>query len=397
MAMAKLHPEFRLGDLCAIQSGGTPSRSERSYWGKGIPWAKISDIEATQGDLKETEEQITTDGLRAIRGRLFPKGTVLFAIYGSVGKLAVAGQELSANQAILGIQIHDQRKLSPRYLVSWLRSQQRRFESEANGVAQRNLSAGYVRDLMIPVPGIDEQHHITDIIDQADALRHKQLKADQLADDLVQSLFLDMFGHPVKNPKGWSTGTLRDLIEDIEAGWSANGEDRPIGDNEMGVLRVSAVTSGIYKPEEVKVVSDLQRRKLIIPNKGDLLFSRANTKDLIAATCLVHEEDPRVFLPDKLWRLIPRDGRATAAFLKYLISFPRFRWTIACKATGTSGSMLNISQDKVLETPCIIPPYNLMKQFHLAVFQIADVRIKQNKAIGYGQDVFAALSREYFG
>jgi len=293
----------------------------------------------------------------------------------------------------------DPKALDRRYLTHFLRSS--KFVAWASkktaGAKMPRLSMDQFWDYQIPILGLPEQRRIADILDQADALRRKQQKADLLADDLIHALFLDIFGNPVQNPKGWNTGTLRDLIEDIEAGWSAKGEDRPLEPKEMGVLRVSAVTSGVYKPEEAKAVSDLQGRSVIVPKKGDLLFSRANTKELVAATCLIHEEDLHVFLPDKLWRLIPRKGRATTAFLKYLISFPRFRWTIASKATGTSGSMLNISQDKVLETPCIIPPHDLMQRFHRAVFEIAEVRIQQHKAIECGHGAFDSLSQQFFG
>jgi len=113
-----------LGELCEMSSGGTPLRSEDRYYTDGtIPWVKIGDIEnADAGVINWTEEFITEEGLAAINGRSFDKGTVLFAMYGSVGKVAVAGMTLSTNQAILGIR-PDQGKLHTDYLVHWLRSQ----------------------------------------------------------------------------------------------------------------------------------------------------------------------------------------------------------------------------------------------------------------------------------
>ena len=83
-----------LKDVCDIQSGGTPSRSNKEYWDGDIPWAKISDIEDAKGVLVITEEKITEEGLSAIRGRIFQPGTLLFAMYGSVGKTAIAGMKV---------------------------------------------------------------------------------------------------------------------------------------------------------------------------------------------------------------------------------------------------------------------------------------------------------------
>lgn len=90
----------KLSDYCDISSGGTPSRKNSSFFSGEIPWAKISDIEnAENGIIFSTEEKISEDGLANIRNKLFPKGTLLFAMYGSIGKIAISGVELSTNQA----------------------------------------------------------------------------------------------------------------------------------------------------------------------------------------------------------------------------------------------------------------------------------------------------------
>ncbi|MDT8309630.1 MAG: restriction endonuclease subunit S [Bacteroidales bacterium] len=99
-----------LSEVCDIQSGGTPSRLKKEFWNGEIPWSKISDIEKSDGILLETEESITVKGLKAIRNRMFNPGTLLFAMYGSVGKAAIAGIEVSTNQAILGITVKDKKK-----------------------------------------------------------------------------------------------------------------------------------------------------------------------------------------------------------------------------------------------------------------------------------------------
>jgi len=386
-----------LGTCCDIISGATPKREKPAYWGGDIAWATPKDISNLEGNiLTDTPEHITDAGYRACSATIMPKGSILFSSRAPIGLVAIAGRDMCTNQGFKSLV--PKKGLNNRYLFWCMKRFAPHVAAMGRGATFKEVNKEVMERVEIPIPDDEkEQRRIADILDQADALRRKQQKADLLADDLIHALFLDLFGNPVQNPKGWNTGTLRDLIEDIEAGWSAKGEDRPLEPKEMGVLRVSAVTSGVYKPEEAKAVSDLQGRSVIVPKKGDLLFSRANTKELVAATCLIHEEDLHVFLPDKLWRLIPRKGRATTAFLKYLISFPRFRWTIASKATGTSGSMLNISQDKVLETPCVIPPHDLMQRFHRAVVEIAEVRIRQQKAIEFGHGAFDSLSQQFFG
>jgi type I restriction enzyme S subunit len=187
-----------LGNVCSIHSGGTPNRSIDSYWGGDIPWAKISDLEASgDGYISDAEEHISEEGLEAIRGRIFDDGTLLFAIYGSVGKAAIVRGAVSTNQAILGIK-PDSSCLDLSYLKFWLRSQQSKFNQDAQGVAQKNLSAGYVRALEIPLPPLPEQKRIAAILDKADAIRRKRQQAIQLADDFLRAVFLEMFGSVIE-------------------------------------------------------------------------------------------------------------------------------------------------------------------------------------------------------
>lgn len=182
-----------LGRICEIESGGTPLRSRREYYGGGIPWVKISDISACPGLVTKTEETLTTEGLRAIRGRLFPVGTVLLAMYGSIGKVAVAGVELSTNQAILGIGIKDKARLDARYLVHWLEHMRGWLTSRGNGVAQQNISAGMVRSLKIPLPKLEEQLRISSTLDRVSTLRQKYLEAGRECGNLLEVLSRDAF------------------------------------------------------------------------------------------------------------------------------------------------------------------------------------------------------------
>lgn len=218
----------KLGDICEIKSGGTPSRTQDRYYGGSIPWAKISDIERSNGTIFQTEETLTEDGLNAIRGRLFPKGTLLFAIYGSVGKMAFAGREISSNQAILGIQIKNRNILNDKYLYRFLEFRRDSFEHDAMGITQKNLSATYVRDIEIPNVLLSEQKRIAAILDQADDLRRARRRSVERLNDLSQAIFYEMFGDPIINPKQWpedkKLGDVAEIVSGITKGRKLKGQ-----------------------------------------------------------------------------------------------------------------------------------------------------------------------------
>ena len=250
----------------------------------------------------------------------------------------------------------------------------------------------------MPVPPMSEQRRVADLLDKADAIRRKRKHAIALTDDLLRSTFLDMFGDPVTNPKRWELGEVRSLLSDIEAGWSANGEARPRENGELGVLKVSAVTSGWFRPDEHKAVPAMEiDRPLVAPRRGDLLFSRANTREHVAAVCLVDVDVPGLFLPDKLWRLTPDSQRATSEFLRYLLGHGRLRQELTKTATGTSGSMLNVSMEKLQSLLVPIPPRKLQLVYSEIVRASLGARADQVLAASAAHALSASLVQSSFG
>ena len=155
---------------------------------------------------------------------------------------------------------------------------------------------------------------------------------------------------------------MDDLVADIVSGTNVSGQQRPLEDSEYGVLRISAVTRGVFDSSEYKAVTDVTGINMIHPHKGDLLFSRANTSEMVGATAIVDNDYDRLFLPDKLWRLDPAN-KVETVFLKALLSSPAIRAEMSKVSTGSSGSMQNISMAKFRKLPAFLPPLALQQEF----------------------------------
>ncbi|NCU04814.1 MAG: hypothetical protein GXC73_12590 [Chitinophagaceae bacterium] len=205
--------KVKLGDLCDMNSGGTPRRNNPDYYNGNIPWAKISDIESANGFIETTEEKISIEALQSIGNRIFPKGTLLLAMYGSVGKTAITGIEMSTNQAILGIRPKDESQIYLPYLKHWFHFIKESLMHRAVGGTLQNISLGIVKELQIPLPPLPIQQKIAAILDQADALRKKDRELLAKYDELLQAVFYDMFGDPVKNEKEWEKVKLDSICE----------------------------------------------------------------------------------------------------------------------------------------------------------------------------------------
>ena len=204
-----------LKDLCIMKSGGTPSRKNPSFYEGEIPWAKISDLEfSPDGYIHDTKEHITQEALASINNRFFDAGTLFLAMYGSVGKTGISKIPMTTNQAILGINIKEKDLLDIDYLKYWFKTIKKRLLNRAVGAALPNISLTIVKELKIPLPPLDQQKKIAAILDSADAYRQKTKALIEKYDALTQSLFLDMFGDPVSNPKGWGILRFDELVAD---------------------------------------------------------------------------------------------------------------------------------------------------------------------------------------
>jgi type I restriction enzyme S subunit len=158
-------------------------------------------------------------------------------------------------------------------------------------------------------------------------------------------------------PNGWQEKKIFELTAALEAGASVNGEDRFKQQDEVGVLKVSAVTYGRFDEYAYKVVSDAEERgRLFVnPTRDSIIVSRANTLELVGASAYIDKDYFELFLPDKLWKITTKDGHS-ARWLSHILSMQTTRSQISNRATGTSGSMKNISQDAFLSIPVLTPP-----------------------------------------
>lgn len=166
---------------------------------------------------------------------------------------------------------------------------------------------------------------------------------------------------------------LGELLASVEGGVSVNSEDRVARDGEIGVLKTSAVTYGTFAPHEHKAVVPVERaRAKRAVRGGTILFSRMNTPGLVAASAYVEKDHPHLFLPDRLWELVVQPG-VDARWLSQVLASAPVRAELSARASGTSGSMKNISKEKLLSLPIAVPSLDEQRRI-AAVLSALDAR-----------------------
>jgi type I restriction enzyme S subunit len=261
--------------------------------------------------------------------------------------------------------------LTSEFLVQVLNSSSGRAltASRMDGLAIRRLTLATIGSLAVPIPPIPEQRKIAAILSSVDETIEKtegviaQLEVVKKA-MLEELLTRGMPGRHTrfketeigKVPEGWEVATLGDRLAGIDAGWSPLCEAQPATGEEWGVLKVSSVTWGEFRPEENKrLPSGLDPRPEATVAHGDVLISRANTPELVGRAVVVRESWPRLMMSDKLLRLRPKSDRADGRFVCHSLSSTRAREYLKESATGSSRSMRNLSQDKIRALPIAWP------------------------------------------
>jgi type I restriction enzyme S subunit len=384
----------KLSQLLDISIGRTPSRGKTQYWGEGHRWVSIRDMSSKT--ITRTKEQITDLAVTEARCKLVKEGTLLFSFKLTIGKMAFAGCDLFTNEAIAAFEIKDARELNPDFLYYALQSAS--YGGSNQAVMGKTLNSKTLAEIEIPFPPLEDQIRIAHLLGKVEGLIAQRKQHLQELDGLKESVFLQIFGDPVRNEKGWDVQPCFKAVLDISSGTSYGGEDRVFEhDDEIGVLKISAVTKGFFDHSEYKVVNPLQISKALrFVKRGDFLISRANTLELVAACCVVPRDYPRLFLPDKLWVLDLNPELLKPQYFNCLLKNKRFRDLVRKLASGGHDSMLNISMKKflTLNVPC--PPLGMQTQFSAIVEKVERAKSHYQQSLTELETLYGALSQQAF-
>jgi type I restriction enzyme S subunit len=285
-----------------------------------------------------------------------------------------------------------------RYLHYFLRLDRVRSEGQrrmTGSGGQRRVPATYLAELEIPLPPLPEQRRIAAILDQADTLRTQRRAALAQLDSLTQSLFLDMFGDPVTNPKGWDIKHMSELF----ASTPIFGTMIP-GDASGGAwlcLRVANIQDWQLTLADQKYVdlpnSMIERHSV---KDGDLLMARAIATQDHLGKCIVARPGKSQWAFDShLMRLRFAPDRALPDFIRQALRTPGGR-SIFLKASRKSSVQYNINTKEISALALPLPPLPLQQTFATRVQAIEALKTQHRAALAAQDALFASLQQRAF-
>ena len=385
----------KLSEICNIQSGGTPSRSCVEYWENGkIPWVKISDIK--DKELNQTEEFITELGVEKSSAKLFPKGTILYSIFATLGEVCILNIDATTNQAIAGLQLTNESVL-PDYLYYYLVSKKDFVNYIGRGVAQNNINLKILRNMEIPIPNKEEQERIVlrlNKLNQCISLRKQQLKK---LDELVKSRFIEMFGDPVANPFNWKTVLLKNATSKIGSGATPKGGKESYQSEGITLIRSMNVHDGRFEYKDLAHITDEQAKQLdnVVIEENDVFINITGAS--VARSCIV----PKHILPARVNQHVAII-RCISSMLNPVFANNMFL-NISFKGQlldiGESGGATRqaITKQQLEMLNVILPPIDLQNEFATFVEQTDKLKFEVKEALEKLEILKKALMQEYFG
>ena len=272
------------------------------------------------------------------------------------------------------------------------------FMRTVSGVGGSLLRArpAEVFKIQIPLPPLPEQRRIAEILDKADALRAKRRAALAQLDGLTQSIFLDMFGDPATNPKGWPRPSLLTLLETaevfVDGDWVESKDQDPDGD--VRLIQLADVGDGIYLDKSSRfLTSDTARRLRCTPLQvGDILVARM--PDPLGRACLFPGDRREAVTVVDVCIIRPGPEGPHPTWLMCCINTTGFRSLIAREATGTTRS--RISRGNLSRLPIIAPPLLLQQEFAHRLEAVTRLREGSASAGTQCSSLFASLQHSAF-
>ncbi len=375
---------IKLGDVITFRGGGTPRKDVPEYWSDEIPWATVKDFKGLV--LERTQDFISPQGLASSASNLIPSGHVIIPTRMALGKAAINAIDLAINQ--------DLRALIPKvpidtvYLLHMMLGLSDEIQSYGSGATVKGITQEKLSELKIPLPPIEEQRRIAAILDAADALRVKRRESIAQLDALLQSTFLDMFGDPVINQKGWRVAHLGEIAS-LDRGVSKyRPRNAPflLGGEYPLVQTGDVANSGGYIRNYNATYSELGLKQSKLWPAGTLCITIAAN---IAKTGLLTFD---ACFPDSVVGFIPDEDSCNVEYIQALFVF--FQEILEKKAPQVAQKNINLQILRSLSIP--LPPLSLQRRFASIVEAAERQKARLRAHLDELDTLFASLQSRAF-
>jgi type I restriction enzyme S subunit len=383
---------LRIKDIGNVISGSTPKTGIERYWNGNISWVTPKEMSQLNTQfLNETERKITYEGFKSCSTIIIPKGNVLFTSRAPIGLVAVNNIDVCTNQGFKSIILNQ--GISALYVYYYLKLNKKRLNDLGTGTTFKELSKSTFEKFEIPIPPLPTQLHIANLLSKAEQLIAQRKESIRLLDEYVKSVFVEMFGDPVRNEKGWKKNRLEQLLEIRgRVGWKGYKktdlrESGPyvLGATHLNDLGEIDLSQPVYISREkfnesTEIV--IQKNDIIIVQRGNTIGKIGRVKDLFGEATI----NPCV--------LIMRPLIVDSAFLKQYFLNNNVIAQLWKLNNASAQPMITQGDLKRFEIYC--PPHSLQTQFAQIVEKTEALKTRFQKSMNELESLYGCLSQQAF-
>jgi type I restriction enzyme S subunit len=372
------------------------------YHEQGFPLLTSKNLKNGSIDLSEVNF-ISFEDFESINKRSKVNiGDILYSMIGSIGNFALITSE--PNFAIKNVALFRfvDNRLYNKFFIHLLQSDtiNRQIEKSMKGGTQKFVSLGVLRNLQIPLPPLAEQKRIAAILDAADLHRQKTNQLITKYDDLSQSLFLDMFGDPVTNPKGWELKSLKSLSTKIGSGNTPKGGSSVYVDNGITFFRSQNVWKNNLIYDDIAYI-DLETHKKMQRSSlkyGDLLMTktgRFNTENSSLGRAAIYlGDDDMANVNGHVYLIRLKKGQVNK-FILHILTSIQFRDLIRRVCVGGIDKR-QLNKNHIEDFPIVTPPKILQEKFMNQLESIEEQKSQAEASLQRAEDLFQSLLQKAF-
>lgn len=378
----------RLGDICEINMGKTPSRSNSTYWNGYLPWVSIADLKG-ETYITRTKECITETSVVESGIKVVPKNTLLYSFKLSIGKVAITGIDIYTNEAIVALPIKNKDIIDLKYLY-WAIQNIKTDGIGDKAVMGLTLNKAKLKCLEIPLPPLPIQNRIAEILDAADSLRRKDQELLLKYDELAQSIFIDMFGDPVKNEKGWEVKTIGDVCYSVKDGPHVSPKYTKTG---IPFISVNNIINGVIDISNCKYISQEDFEiysKKGKPEKQDILYTKGGTTGFAKRVDVDFEFSQWVHVA----LLKFNHHIINSAFFEYMLNNSFCYNQSQLRTKGIANRDLVLGEIKKIQI--LLPPIQKQREFESKILLLEKARKGNLESIDRSSSLFNSLLQQAF-
>lgn len=373
----------KLGEICKFQSGGTPSKSEISFFNGNIPW--ITTV-ALNGNIIGTEDAIDWITEKAIdnsAAKIVPSNSVMVGTRVGVGKVAINSIPMSTNQDIISLLNIDESKWSKDFICKFIGAKSSYLNSQARGATIKGIKIDTLAELQLPNLTLHQQYKIAAIFDKVDSLISTRKQQLEKLDQLVKSRFVEMFGDPILNQKGFPVYRMDEVVE-FQGGSQPDKkyfEYEPTEDN----IRLIQIRD--YKTDKyiTYIPKSMAKRfcsadDIMIGRYGPPIFQILQGIEGSFNVALM-KATPKIGNREFIRQFLKQD-----CLLEYLEGLSK-------RTAGQDG----IQMDKLKEYPFPMPPIELQEEFEKFIKKVDKSKFEVQQSLEKLEILKKSLMQQYFG